>query len=96
MAFDGMEMVIVVAIVAIIFIWGPQKIPEIAGAIGRARKEYEKASREVVSSVTAPETPSPQKNADDLLMDKAKQFGISTEGKSREQILNEIVSAKRA
>ena len=92
---DALEWVAIVAIVAVLFIWGPQKIPEIAKALGRAKKEYESASKEVVNTVTMRGESSPQKSADELLMEKAKELNIPTEGKTREQILQDITSAKK-
>ncbi len=92
---DALEWVAIVAIVAVLFIWGPQKIPEIAKALGRAKKEYETASREVVSTVTMSGDTPPQKSADELIMDKAKELNISTDGKTREQILQDIASTKK-
>jgi len=39
MALDPLELIIIGVILVVIFLWGPQKIPEIARAIGRARRD---------------------------------------------------------
>lgn len=110
MALDPLELVVVGVILIVIFLWGPQRIPEIARAIGRARKEYEQASKELSGALTAAGSPSgavpaasapsaggsiaesrPVKTGDELLMETARRLGISTMGKTREQISEEIV-----
>jgi len=89
---------VVIAIVAIVFLmYGPKKIPELARSIGLARKEFNDASKNPLSSDTS-ETPAPAATAapapqtGDALLDTAKKLGISTEGKTRDEISSEIVS----
>jgi len=84
MALVGYEWLIVVGILLVVFLWGPQKLPELARSIGLAKKEFEKAAKEVSSpTASAPEPP-------DQLIVAAKSLGISTEGKTKEQIAKEI------
>ncbi len=81
----------------VLFLWGPQKLPEIAKSIGLAKKEFEKAGREL-SSVTSFSTiaestaaiPTPSAGASDPLIVAAKSLDISTEGKTKEEIIKEI------
>jgi len=87
MALVGYEWLIVVGILLVVFLWGPQKLPELAKSIGLAKKEFDKAAKEVSSptvSASAPESPT------DPLIVAAKSLGISTEGKTKEQIAKEI------
>ncbi len=93
MALDATELIIIGVIAVVIFLWGPQKIPELARAFGRAKREFDTASKEVSDTVNPPQQARP-KSGDELLMDTAKQLGISTEGKTREQISQEIVAKK--
>ncbi|MDV3244385.1 MAG: twin-arginine translocase TatA/TatE family subunit [Nitrososphaerales archaeon] len=98
MAFDPLELVIIGVILVVIFLWGPQKIPEIARALGRARKEFDTASKEVgtaFSSTSSSALPAAEKSGDQILMETARQMGIYTEGKTREQISKEIVEKAR-
>jgi sec-independent protein translocase protein TatA len=107
MAFgDPIQWVIIGVIVIVIFLWGPQKIPDIARAIGRAKKEFDQASKEVgdaASMTSKPSTaavpaasvassiPVPEKTGDQMLVETARKLGITVEGKSRDQISQEIV-----
>jgi len=123
---DPLELATIVGIIIVLFIWGPQKIPELARTIGRARKEFENATREFQGMARSiqdgtnplfapsppatnaalpkptpgvrsalpqqPETTPVVKTGDELLIEAAKKLGISTQGKTREQIQQEIVA----
>jgi len=76
-------------------VWGPTKIPELAKGLGRARGEFERASREYAFG--SPETGTVRKTSDDeMTILIAKGLGISTEGKSREQLFQEIIANIKA
>jgi sec-independent protein translocase protein TatA len=83
----GYEWLVVIAVIAIIFLWGPSKLPELARSIGLARKEFEKASKEITSPTTSTTT---ETSSSDALITAAKEIGISTEGKTKEEIAKEI------
>ena len=56
--FDGLVMV---TILLVLFLWGPSKLPEMARVIGQAKREFDKAAKEVTSladvkSITNPIT----------------------------------------
>ena len=90
---------VVIAVVAIVFLmYGPKKIPELARSIGLARKEFNDASKVAAGDVplvsapaAAPAAPAAASTGD-VLIDTAKKLGISTEGKTRDQISSEIVA----
>ena len=98
---DGLEWLIIGAIAIVVILWGPAKIPEFARALGRAKGEFSKAQDEfskaasetpqsrTVTNFTVPPPP-PLKSRDEVLIDAARSLGISTEGKTREQISEEI------
>ncbi len=93
---DPIQWIIIGVIVVVIFLWGPQKIPDIARALGRAKREFDDASKEVGTSVTgAAPRMTPDMTADQALVETARSLGISTEGKTRAQISQEIVQRAR-
>jgi sec-independent protein translocase protein TatA len=98
---DPLQWIIIGVIVIVIFLWGPQKIPDLAKAIGRARREFEEASHEVGGSISgigsgvssAPaRAVAPDMSGDQALVEAARGLGITTEGKTRAQISQEIVA----
>jgi sec-independent protein translocase protein TatA len=96
MAFsDPLQWIVIGIIVVVIFLWGPQKIPELARGLGKAKKEFEQASREVEGSLDLSNPAVPARSADQVLIETARQLGIETEGKTREQISQEIVAKAR-
>lgn len=88
MALEGYEWLTVLGVVLIVFLWGPNKLPEIARSIGQARKEFEKATREVSSPVVT-NTLNAQPVTDPLIV-AARSLGIITQGKTKEEITKEI------
>jgi Sec-independent protein translocase protein TatA len=46
MALDPLELGSIAAIILVFFLWGPQKIPELARMVAQARREFDNASRE--------------------------------------------------
>jgi sec-independent protein translocase protein TatA len=92
MALDPLELVIIRVIFLVVLLMGPKKIPEIAKALGQARKEFSGGSKEGVAPPTASVSASQPIPTQDPLIDTAHQLGISTEGKSRNQITGETVT----
>jgi sec-independent protein translocase protein TatA len=97
LALVGYEWLIVVGILLVVFLWGPQKLPELAKSIGLAKKEFEKAAKEASTSPPATSTASTVSSGvataqpvTDPLIVAAKSLGITTEGKTKEQIAKEI------
>jgi sec-independent protein translocase protein TatA len=87
LALEGYQLLIVVGILVVVFLWGPQKLPELARSIGLAKKEFEKVAKEASTPSTDTTTTQP---ATDPLITAARSLGISTEGKTKEQIAKEI------
>ncbi len=92
MAFEPFQILLIIGVLAVILIWGPQKIPELARSIGRARKEFEDASKGLTNPISTPQLGSSQS---DSLIDTAQRLGISTTGKTRQEISDEIVKAAK-
>lgn len=93
---SGWEWIVILGVLVVIILWGPKKIPELARAIGRARGEFDKASKELTDAVREPTTDVSQSSSDDLLLETAKNLGISTEGKTKDQISKEIIDSVKS
>jgi sec-independent protein translocase protein TatA len=87
---DPTQLLVILGVLVVILIWGPSKIPELARAVGRARKEFDDASKGLVTPSSTP-TLSP-----DPLIQTAQKLGISTQGKTRDQISDEIVKTAQS
>jgi sec-independent protein translocase protein TatA len=98
---EGWEWIIIGVVAIVIIMWGPAKIPQFARALGQAKGEFSKASKEFNNAALATENtptaaaPGPQptaaiKTKDELLLETAQKLGIPTEGKTREQLSEEI------
>ena len=85
MAFSVIEIAIIGLIIVVVVVLGPKKIPELARALGMAKKEFTNATQ------AAPGAASNMQSGEDDMMTAAKKLGISTEGKTREEISAEIV-----
>ena len=102
---EGWEWIIIGVVAIVIIMWGPAKIPEFAKSLGRAKGEFAKAQKEFTDAATAtgatttaapigivtmPRTPATIKTKDEMLLETAQRLGIPTEGKTRDQISEEI------
>lgn len=88
---DPMQLLIVAAILVVLVMWGPKKIPELARALGQAKGEFAAASR---TPLVGPD-PAPAASSASQLVETAERLGITTEGKTPEQISDAIVSRAR-
>ena len=107
---DGFEAIAIVAVLAVVFLWGPDKLPEIARAMAEAKKEFDKASKEASrayqqATALTPATTLPLDSATqpaiaqpaigppptEAVIVAAKSMGISTEGKTREELVKETI-----
>ncbi len=96
MAFDPLQLIIIGVVVVVVLLWGPKKIPELARSIGQARKEFQAGSKDAAGT-SGTSTPGMQPSAPkDDLIETARKLGISTEGKTRQQISDEIVKRVQA
>jgi sec-independent protein translocase protein TatA len=102
---EGWEWIIIGVVAVVIIIWGPAKIPQFAKALGRAKGEFSKAGKEFnnaanLESATDQDSVAPVgtypaskpvlKSKAEMLLETAKELGIPTEGKTREQLSEEI------
>ncbi len=91
MAFGPMEIALVIVVIIILF--GAAKIPELARSLGKATGEFKKGQKEIERELTEAERSikeTPVENKSSKIKQMASDLGISTEGKTEEQLLEEI------
>jgi len=94
---------IALILVVVLILFGPKKLPELAKSIGDAIRQYRSATEAPLAEiqkitatpVRTESTSATAKSDEQLLVETAKKLGISTEGKTPEQISNEIVEATK-
>jgi sec-independent protein translocase protein TatA len=59
MPFHPLWLIVILAVVLIIF--GPGRLPELGGAVGKAMREFRKATNEITNEVTNASKPEPTK-----------------------------------
>ena len=79
---DPFQILLVLGVVAVILLWGPQKIPELAKSLGKARKTFDDASRGIEEVDFS--------KAKDPAIDMAHAAGLDTKGKTKAEIQNEL------
>jgi sec-independent protein translocase protein TatA len=62
--FGGHWVYVVILLIVVLIIFGPGRLPELGGAVGKAMREFRKATTELTNEVTTaaqakPEPPSP-------------------------------------
>jgi sec-independent protein translocase protein TatA len=100
MGLEGWEWIIIGVVAIVIIMWGPAKIPQFAKALGQAKGEFNKASKDFSAAALATENAPAQqaasapsksiKTKDEMLLETAQKLGIPTDGKTRDEISEEI------
>ncbi len=54
---------IAVALVVVLIVFGPRRLPELGGAVGKAMREFRKATSELTNEVTSSTHPNPAPQA---------------------------------
>jgi sec-independent protein translocase protein TatA len=85
----GMPEIVIIILVVIILLFGAKKLPELARSLGRAKGEFERGKMEIEKELKEEKAKEPKKEDKDVVR-AAKELGIDTEGKSEEQLKEEI------
>jgi sec-independent protein translocase protein TatA len=92
MAFGAPEIILIGIVVILLF--GANKIPELARSLGKATGEFKKGKQEIEAELSDTGKPvkegKSQENTSSKIKRMAQDLGIVTEGKSDEQLLDEI------
>ena len=89
------EVIFILGILLLVF--GPTELPKLARDLGRAWNEFNKASSGVISNLTSPQTKGDEEKTMDEdkskhLTEIAKKLDVNAEGKTDEQLTNEILT----
>jgi sec-independent protein translocase protein TatA len=95
---QGIEWIVLLVAIAIIFAFGGKKIPELARSLGRAKGEFERGKRELEKELRDGEYESTTRSSSEVSKPKdesgvvsaAKNLGIETEGKTEDDLKKEI------
>jgi len=91
MGLNGPSELILIIIVAL-FLFGPDKIPEMARSLGKAMGEFKKAQtqaeNEIKNEIKKIETP--QNEKDVKIYNLAIEMGVDVKNKTTEQLVEEI------
>jgi len=93
---SGWEWLIIIIGLVVLLLWGPSKIPELARGLGSAKAEFDKASREGLYEIETPKAKASRYSDEDIIILIARSLGLTTEGKSREEIVQEIIANIKA
>jgi sec-independent protein translocase protein TatA len=86
---QGLEWIILLVVIVVVFAFGGKKIPELARSLGRAKGEFERGKRDIQKEI-AEEEHSDTKSENEDVVKAAKNLGIETEGKTDEELKAEI------
>lgn len=83
------EVVLILAI--LLFVFGPTKLPQIARELGKAWREFSKASSSIMEAASPPTTSTSEEIEESkAIVDMARNLDIDTKGKTIKQITEEI------
>lgn len=59
----GVDGLVIIGILMVLYLWGPSKVPEMARALGQAKREFDKAAKEVTSLADVKSITNPTRNS---------------------------------
>lgn len=89
----GIELIVLLIIIAVLLLFGPQKLPELARGIGKALGEFRRGKLEVERQISTELSEYEQKETRARVERTASALGIATTGQSELQIKLEIARA---
>ena len=90
---EGIEWIILLIILAALFLFGPQKLPELARGVGRALGEFQRGRMEIEREIRGQFAALPATDVKSREQRVADALGLSTVGKSETQLKIEIARA---
>jgi len=89
----GIELIIVLIIIAILLLFGPQKLPELARGIGRALGEFRRGKMEVERQISTELSEMETRDTRVRVEKAASALGIAAVGRSEMQLKLDIARA---
>lgn len=86
----GFELIILLIIIAVLLLFGPQKLPELARSLGRAWGELRRGKIEVERQIRDEMAAGDAKDFGARLRDSARELGIDATGKRDSEVKLEI------
>jgi sec-independent protein translocase protein TatA len=83
------ELILILAILLLVF--GPSKLPKLARELGKAWREFNKASSEAMGAINST-TKIKNKTENKPILDFANKLGLNVAGKTDKQITDLVVS----
>ncbi len=90
---EGFEWIILLIIIAALFLFGPQKLPELARGFGRALGEFQRGRMEIEREIRGQFSTPPTADARTREERVAGALGLTTMGKSEIQLKIDIARA---
>lgn len=90
---QGFEFIIILIIIAVLLLFGPQKLPELARGIGRALGEFRRGKMEVERQISEELTSMDVRDTRARVEKAASALGIPTSGRSEMQLKLDIARA---
>ena len=90
---EGFEWIILLIIVAALFLFGPQKLPELARGFGRAMGEFQRGRMEIEREIRGQFSTSAATDLRSREQRIASALGLATAGKSEVQLKIDIARA---
>ena len=87
----GPNEMLILLILVVLLLLGPSKIPQLARALGEAVREFKKAQEGIIEEPSRSVEEKQKASEDKLIYELAKKLGVSTEGKSPEQLKEEVL-----
>lgn len=87
---QGIEWIIILVVVAVVLLFGPQKIPELFRGVGRALGEFRRGRMEVEREITQQFTGMDVQDTRARIEHAASALGLPTGGKSELQLKLDI------
>ena len=88
----GMPEIVLILLFIVVLLFGAKKLPELARSLGRAKGEFDKGKREIEEELRE-ESKSDTKEKESGVVKAAKELDIKTEGKTEEELKEEIARA---